>query len=138
MAKKKSDSAEMSKEAGSGKKKSAKAGDKNKKTTGKPAIGGTSLINTDEAAAAAARMLAGRAKLQGQLAESTGSKETGSFKQLKESLNRPAAQAAVSTALGSTFGEHKSNLPQQGNSQVVHNQASGVVGRFNVPRRTNG
>jgi hypothetical protein len=59
------------------------------------------------------------------------------FALLKESLNRPASHA-VSSALGTSFGQQKSNLPTPGQKQVAHNQTQGVVSRVNVPRRTAG
>ena len=98
------------------------------------------MIDTTLAAQHAARILAARAKL-GSAAEGvypeSAAKESGNFKQLKESLNRPASHA-VSSALGTSFGQQKSNLPTPGQKQVAHNQTQGVVSRVNVPRRTAG
>jgi predicted chitinase len=85
-------------------------------------------------------MLATRAKLHVPPAPQTDAeapKESGSFKQLKESLNRPATHA-VSTALGNTFGPARTNLPLHGGNQIIHNQTQGGVNRINVPRRTAG
>lgn len=95
------------------------------------------LIDTDLAAAAAVRALLSRKKLHINEKESIQEmgKETPSFKTLKESLDKPAAQ--VTAALGSAFGPSKSNLPTHANNQVAHNQTTGV-GRVNVPRRTAG
>jgi hypothetical protein len=83
-------------------------------------------------------MLAAKAKLgiSEPEAPENAEKESGSFKQLKESLNRPASHAA-SAALGNTFGPHKSNLPTTRGTQVFHNQTQGGLS-INVPRRTNG
>ncbi len=96
------------------------------------------LIDTSLAALNAARILAAKAKL-GPAAENLepdSSKESGNFKQLKESLNRSASHA-VSSALGTSFGHQKSNLPVPAKQQVAHNQTQGVS-RVNVPRRTAG
>ena len=65
-------------------------------------------------------------------------KESGGFKQLKQSFNRPTP-SQMSVSLGNALGPAKSNLPfqQHGQKQVAHNQTFGA-GRVNVPRRTNG
>jgi len=111
---------------------------RSKKTAAAPAPAATPLIDTGLAAESAARMLLARQKLhidQQKVAQTMG-KETPTFKQLKETLTNPAA--SVSSAMGSTFGEQKSNLPIPSNNQVAHNQTTSGVGRVNVPRRTAG
>ncbi len=105
-----------------------------------PAVGQAPLIDTNLAAEAAARMLAAKAKLHvdpNQVSNAEAGKESAAFQQLKQSLNRPPAHT-VTSALGSAFGEHKSNLPTPDRNQVAHNQTTGGVGRVNVPRRTAG
>lgn len=106
-------------------------------TPATPAASGAPAINTANAAANAARLLAAKAKgIEPQIQEAN--KESGGFKQLKQSFNRPAA-SQTSISLGNALGPAKSNLPfqQHGQKQVAHNQTFGV-GRVNVPRRTNG
>lgn len=95
---------------------------------------GTPMIDTSLAAAAAARMVANR-----DLLNATGpKKESGSFKQLKENLNKPAVTGPASF-LQNTAPPKKSNLPFGGRNQVGHNQTFGAdVNRSGVPRRTGG
>jgi len=94
-------------------------------------------VDTSLAAQMAARMLAARARKQSTPAPAAPSgRESSSFRQLKQSLNRPA-QHIISSALGSTFGEHKSNLPIP-DKQIAHSQTQSNIGRVNVPRRTAG
>jgi hypothetical protein len=95
---------------------------------------GTPMIDTSLAAAAAARMVANR-----DLLNTAGpKKESGSFKQLKENLNKPAVTGPASF-LQSTAPQKKSNLPFGGRNQVGHNQTFGAdVNRSGVPRRTGG
>jgi hypothetical protein len=97
----------------------------------------TPMVDTNLAAQAAARMLAAKAKLGGAAEATAGNRETSTFKQLKESLNKPASSLA-SNVLGNAFGPHKSNLPTNMQGQVFHNQTQGGGSRVNVPRRTAG
>jgi hypothetical protein len=92
------------------------------------------LIDTSLAAAAAAKMVANRDVLN-----AAGEKrESGAFKQLKESLTKPATSGPASF-LQSTAPQKKSNLPFGGRNQVGHNQTFGAdVNRTGVPRRTGG
>lgn len=92
------------------------------------------LIDTSLAAAAAAKMVANR-----DLLNAAGEKrESGAFKQLKESLTKPATSGPASF-LQSTAPQKKSNLPFGGRNQVGHNQTFGAdVNRTGVPRRTGG
>jgi hypothetical protein len=95
------------------------------------------LIDTALVAQTAARLLAARARLHGAPpAPAEQQKESGTFRQLKESLNRQP-QHVITSALGSTFGEHKSNLPTPG-KQVAQSQTQANIARINVPRRTAG
>jgi hypothetical protein len=125
----KASAGEPSGEAKSGAKKAAPA---KKKTA--PAAGGGPMIDTSLAAAAAAKMVANR-----DLLNTAGPKrESGSFKRLKESLNKPASTGPASF-LHSTAPQKKSNLPFGGRNQVGHNQTFGAdVNRSGVPRRTGG
>src|SRR5205809_2407917 len=72
--------------------------------------GGAPMVDTNFAAEAAARMLAGRAKMakSGGPAQpqAGGERESGAFKQMKESLNKPAA-GGMAAAMGNTFGPNK-------------------------------
>jgi len=108
------------------------------------------MVDTHFAAQSAARMLATRAKL----AKATGNapqseadvaggapsdahRESGMFKQMKESINKPAA-GGLSSAMGNTFGPNKTNLPNPDKGHVVRDQTTSNVNRVNVPRRTGG
>lgn len=108
------------------------------KKSAKPATGAAPaaapLIDTSLAAAAAAKMVANRDRLN-----AAGEKrESGSFKQLKESLSKPATSGPASF-LQSTAQPKRSNLPFGGRNQVGHNQTFGAdVNRAGVPRRTGG
>jgi hypothetical protein len=126
-----------------------------KKTTTKKPVqksvpgGAPPMVDTNFAAEAAARMLATRAKL----AKATGNTshsdaavasetseahhESGLFKQMKESINKPAA-GGISSAMGNTFGPNKTNLPNPDKGHVVRDQTTSNVNRVNVPRRTGG
>ena len=126
-----------------------------KKTTAKKPVqksvpgGAPPMVDTNFAAQAAARMLATRAKLakatgntgQGEAAGagdvSEAHHESGLFKQMKESINKPAA-GGISTAMGNTFGPNKTNLPNPDKGHVVRDQTTSNVNRVNVPRRTGG
>ncbi|HEY2586918.1 MAG TPA: hypothetical protein VGI81_14325 [Tepidisphaeraceae bacterium] len=113
--------------------KKAPAAKKSTKTTASAAPAAP-LIDTSLAAAAAAKMVANR-----DLLNAAGEKrQSGAFKQLKESLTKPAASGPASF-LQSTAPQKKSNLPFGGRNQVGHNQTFGAdVNRAGVPRRTGG
>jgi hypothetical protein len=64
-------------------------------------------------------------------------RESGIFKQIKESINKPAA-GGISSAMGNTFGPNKTNLPNPDKGHVVRDQTTSNVNRVNVPRRTGG
>ena len=132
-------------------KKPAAAADKGKASaagTKRPATGAAAapqapLIDTNLAASAAAAMILSRAvtggggNAQGGAAQPPR-KESASFKNLKDSLNKPASQG-----LGGSFGnigaQKKSAQNFGGGKQVGRNQTFGAdVNRTGVPRRTGG
>ena len=114
---------------------------------------GVPLIDTSLAAEAAARMVLNRAG--GSSATGTGAaanpqtqpdtatnqqdkRETSTFKQLKEGLNKSGSQN-LGGVLGGVQGGKKSNQPFGGGNQQVRNQTFGAdVNRSGVPRRTGG
>jgi hypothetical protein len=122
------------------KKPAARKGKKEDKSPARPT--GTPMVDTSLAAESAARMLMGRAKLgaaqPAAAAEASGSeKESASFKQFKDSVNKPASQGP-GKAFGNTFAP-KNPLPIPGANPVFHNQTQGGgASRINVPRRTGG
>lgn len=101
-----------------------------------PAAAGAPLVDTNLAAQAAARMLVGKARHGAAAQPAAAKKESGSFKQLKESLNKPLA----------TLSDAHTNLTQtpRGHSvlerinQPHHSQTRGGFNRTGVPRRTPG
>lgn len=121
------------------KKPAAKKPAAKKPAASKPQSTGTPLIDTGLAAQTAARLIA--AKGTGSSASRTeGKKETSTFKQLRESMNKGHA-SSVHSALNSSMppGAKKSGVPFQGGKQVGHNQTFGSDASKNfVPRRTSG
>jgi hypothetical protein len=128
-----------------------------KKAVGKPALGGagsaTPLIDTSLAAQAAARMLLSRATTGGAVAqpqaaeanpqgaqgETPEKRETSTFKQLKNSLNKPTSGSLGSVLGGGMSGKKGNTGFGSGNRQVGRNQTFGAdVNRSGVPRRTGG
>ncbi len=111
---------------------------KSKKPVQAGGMGGAPMVDTSFAAEAAARMLSARVKLGNAPQPATGDaqRESGAFKQMKESLNKPAA--GISSAMGNTFGPNKTNLPNPDKGHVVRDQTTSNVNRVNVPRRTGG
>ena len=103
----------------------------------KPAASsGTPLIDTGLAAQNAARLVAHRDELKNVRTE--GAEESSAFKQLKESINKPASQGPASF-LQNSGSKKKSNSPFGGLNQVGRNQTFGAdVNRSGVPRRTGG
>lgn len=101
-----------------------------------PAVqSGSPLIDTSFAAEAAAKMIANRGKAEGAEA---GQKESDSFKQLKQSLNKPKG-TLTNPLLANVQGQKKGNQPFLGGQQVGRNQTFGAdVNRTGVPRRTSG
>jgi hypothetical protein len=100
------------------------------------------MIDTNLAASAAAAMILNRAATSGAAPNASGQpaakKESSSFKNLKDSLNKPASQSLGGT-FGNIAGQKKSNLPLGGGKQVGRNQTFGAdVNRAGVPRRTGG
>ncbi len=110
---------------------------KPKKAARPAATTGVPLIDTNLAAQAAAKMVVNR-DLLGAAKAGGEKKESGSFKQLKESLLKPAVQGPG--GLLSPVGQQKkSNTGFGGRNQVGHNQTFGAdVNRSGVPRRTSG
>ena len=109
---------------------------------------GHPMVDTGLAAQVAARALATRAKLgaavggqmpqqQQPAASAQPARESGSFKQLKENLNKPTG-ASLGNVLGNAPGSSKSNLPMHGRNESFHSQTQGAGPKFNVPRRTGG
>ena len=109
---------------------------------------GHPMVDTGLAAQVAARALATRAKLgaavggqmpqqQQPAASAQPARESGSFKQLKENLNKPTG-ASLGNVLGNAPGSLKSNLPMHGRNESFHSQTQGAGPKFNVPRRTGG
>jgi hypothetical protein len=136
---KKSESTASGTSAAGAKKKPAKS----KSPPAAPA-GGPPLIDTNLAAASAAKFVAAKvaAPTSGATTSSapTAPKESSAFKNLKESLAKPAS-AAMANFLDKTGGpsQKKQNLPLHGGKQVGRNQTFGAdVNRAGVPRRTPG
>ena len=122
--------------AAAAKKAEAPAG-KSKKAA-KPATPASApLIDTSLAAQTAANMVANRDRLAA--AQSGGEKrESGAFKQLKQSFLKPAVQGPGGL-LQPQGNPKKSNQGFGGRNQVGHNQTFGSdVNRAGVPRRTGG
>ena len=103
----------------------------------------TPMIDTNLAASAAAAMILNRAVTGGAAPVASGQppaakKESATFKNLKDSLNKPAG-SALGGILSSGDQQKKSNLPFGGGKQVGRNQTFGAdVNRAGVPRRTGG
>jgi translation initiation factor IF-2 len=119
------------------KKPAAKKGKKDEKAA-RPAPAGTPLVDTSLAAESAARMLMGKARLGSMTTSSStdSQKESASFKQFKESVNKPASHGPGKAA-ANPFAP-KNALPIPGSNPIFHNQTQGGVSRINVPRRTGG
>lgn len=133
---KKSKSEEPSTESETPASKGAKKPAAKKAAAKSPARPGMPMIDTSLAAQSAARMVANRDRLQNSTA-GAGS-ESSAFKQLKESVNKPAAHGPANF-LQSTAPAKKSNQPFAGFNQVGKNQTFGAdVNRTGVPRRTGG
>ncbi|HSU67931.1 MAG TPA: hypothetical protein VLJ39_13730 [Tepidisphaeraceae bacterium] len=114
--------------------KKAAAPKKAAKTAGPPTS--APLIDTSLAAGIAAKLVANRDRLN--TADPAEKRESGSFKQMKENLTKPASHGPASF-LNTTAPQKKSNLPFGGRKQVGHNQTFGAdVNRTGVPRRTGG
>ncbi|HEV7301728.1 MAG TPA: hypothetical protein VGN72_20495 [Tepidisphaeraceae bacterium] len=126
------------------KKKSESAPKTTKKAaSSKPAAGGSNSsmpqIDTNLAAAAAAKALAaGRgAAATGASTPSTG--ESSAFKQMKAGLNKPTFGGATGNLLNNVPNAKKSNTGFGGGKQLGRNQTFGAdVNRTGVPRRTSG
>ena len=98
---------------------------------------GVPLIDTSLAAQTAAKLVKNREMLESRKSAG-GQQESSSFKQLKESVNKPALHGPASF-LQNTAPQKKSNQPFGGLNQVGRNQTFGAdVNRTGVPRRTGG
>ena len=157
----KGDAAEGAKKAGRGKSAPKGASKQPAKSAGPAGGGGVPLIDTDLAAATAAKMLLSRAAsgaapgAASGAAASAGStsssdeegagekregekRETSTFKQLKQNLTKPQG-GGLGSVLGGPVQGKKGNTPFGGNQQVARNQTFGAdVNRSGVPRRTGG
>jgi hypothetical protein len=109
-----------------------------KQTDKRPTTGTTaSLIDTSLAAQSAAKLLVAKSHGTGQ--QTSAKTESDSFKNLKDSVNKPHLQG-MDNLLNSTGlpAAKRSNTPF-GHKQVGHNQTFGAdVNRTGVPRRTGG
>jgi hypothetical protein len=131
----KSDESSASNEPAAARKAPAKKAPAKPKDASAPA--GMPLIDTNLAAQTAAKLVKNRDLLGGSRA-GAGQQESSSFKQLKESVNKPVMHGPTSF-LQNTAPQKKSNLPFGGSNQVGRNQTFGAdVNRSGVPRRTGG
>jgi hypothetical protein len=117
-------------------------GAKKKSAKAKPtADQGSPMIDTGLAAESAAKRVAAGFGVPAVVSGSTPSRESASFKNLKDSFNKPAS-AGLANILDKTAGPagaKKPNLPFAGGKQVGRNQTFGAdVNRTGVPRRTGG
>lgn len=120
-----------------------KAAAKKKSAVKAPAAPAAPMIDTGMAAETAAKMVG--AKLSSTPTMGGGeagapSKESSAFKQMKDSLNKPAS-TTMANFLDKSGGPggKKSNMPFSGPKQVGRNQTFGAdVNRTGVPRRTGG
>ena len=152
--------AEGAKKAGRGKAAAKGASRQPSKSAAPAGGGGVPLIDTDLAAATAAKMLVSRAAsgaaqgaTSGAAASAAGTssddvgagekregekRETSTFKQLKQNLSKPQG-GGLGSVLGGPVAGKKGNTPVGGNQQVARNQTFGAdVNRSGVPRRTGG
>ena len=116
------------------------AGKAKKPATKSPAQpGGMPMIDTSLAAQAAAKMVANRDFLHPTKPQASGGKkESGSFKQLKDSFHKPAVQGPGGV-LTQQNSQKKTSTGFDGRKLVGHNQTFGAdVNRAGVPRRTGG
>jgi hypothetical protein len=106
-----------------------------RKAPAKATPAGMPMVDTDLAAQSAARMLL--SKPASSTLPTMPRKESGAFKNLKDSVNKPNL-GALDQVMGSV-GPQRSNLPHHRDQQKGHNQTFGAdVNRAGVPRRTPG
>jgi hypothetical protein len=116
---------------------------KAKKTTkskSEPSITSNSVSDPAQVAAAAAAFVAHRVSTTAASSKEETKTESSSFKNLKDSLNKPHAQS-IGGLLDKTGapGQKKSAVPFGDGRQVKHNQTFGAdVNKMSVPRRTGG
>ena len=110
-----------------------------KKTTqaAKPAQPMAPMIDTNLAAATAAKFVARKEDLGAAPAPAHG--ETSAFKQMKENLHKPVGGSTPSFLQNLTPGKKFNNSIPGRNQQLGRNQTFGAdVNRTGVPRRTGG
>ena len=109
------------------------------KTQQKPSSSSESApaIDTRQAAASVAKMLLTKARLHQAAEPQTPGKESGAFKQLKESMSKHPSMAAANS-LNTALGHSKAELPRSFNKSAGHGQVVGHAGPSNLPRRTVG
>ncbi len=120
-------------------KKTKKSAAAEAKAQQKPSSGTESapMIDTRQAAASVAKMLLTKARLHSVAEPQTPEKESGAFKQLKESMTKHPSMAAANS-LNTALGHSKSELPRSFNRSAGHGQVLGHAGPSNLPRRTVG
>jgi hypothetical protein len=104
-----------------------------------PALVGRPLIDTNLAAANAARMLAAKfPSSAGNASQNAPAQESAMFKNLKAGVNKPAS-AGMSNLLEKSHGPTEPVKSHHQQKQVGRNQTFGAdVARTGVPRRTPG
>jgi hypothetical protein len=98
---------------------------------------GIPMIDTNLAAESAAKMLVARPAEATEATAAQPSKESASFKNLKEQLAKPKP-SGLNSLFGPTGGEKKFGNPSFTSQQKGHNQTFGGINKAGVPRRTNG
>lgn len=122
---------------------SAAKGAKKKQPAKAQAAPAAPMIDTGMAAETAAKLVGAKVSATPATGGSEGagaSKQSSAFKQMKDSLNKPASGAMASflDKAGGPVGK-KSSTPFGGPKQVGRNQTFGAdVNRTGVPRRTGG
>jgi hypothetical protein len=106
------------------------------KSPSAPRPPGSPLIDASLAASSVANLVAARSRHEGGPAGKAAPRESGAFKQLKDSL-KPHSSLGIANSLNTALGTSKSNLPTH-DKQTAHSQTIGNVNRISVPRRTAG
>jgi hypothetical protein len=133
---KKTESADETPKKSTATKKTTKKTSTKKSAAAPAADSSVPSIDTNLAAQAAAKMVANKNLLN--TGDAGAPRESSSFKQLKESLNKPHS-TVMGNVLGNVQGQKKTNLPFGGPKQIGRNQTFGAdVNRTGVPRRTGG
>ncbi len=134
MAKKKESTSESAPKEKTARKASPKTAKASK--TAPPSPVAQSAIDTSLAAQTAARMLIASKRMP-QSNATAQSGESSGFRQLKESIHKPAA-GGIGNLTSHVADQKKSNQPFSGGKQVGHNQTIGGANRRGLPRRTSG